>query len=230
MNILLVNGSPKPGASASGSLLETLRAKLGESHRFIETDPKRGRTATREFLEQDALVIAFPLYFDALPSRLLEWMISFEALRATEDPGRSRRQAPAVFAICNCGFHEGIQTRSALRIVRNFALKNGFSWGGGLGIGSGGMVTMLEKVPERAWIKRRVSEGIIWIARRIEKLAMTDRAGPSTSVESVGDSLRFASHSFPRFAYILAAHAGWRSMARANGVTVRGIRARPVAG
>jgi hypothetical protein len=230
MNILLVNGSPKPVNSVSGSILDTLRAELGDAHRFTETKPQSGRTATPDFLEQDAIVIAFPLYIDALPSQLLEWLISFEALSTPADPDRSQGQAPAVFAICNCGFHEGIQTRSALRIVRNFALKNGFSWGGGLGIGSGGMVTMLEKVPERARIKREVSAGLHWVARRIEKRAVTDRAALPMNEESLGDSLRFASHAFPRFAYILAAHAGWRSMARTNGVTARGMRARPAAG
>ena len=38
----------------------------------------------------------------------------------------------------NCGFYEGIQAEFALDILRNWSLKTGLIWSGGIGIGGGG--------------------------------------------------------------------------------------------
>jgi hypothetical protein len=236
MKILLVNGSPKPADSASALVLRTLRGKLGTDHDYTEVGAKDGARADAGCMAQDAIVIAFPLYVDSLPSRLLEWLLSFEAAVAEEagGPGLRPRAATAVFAVCNCGFHEGLQTRSALRIVRNFARKQGFTWGGGLGIGSGGMLQGLASVPEGVWIKRRVSEGISWIAGGIaawgqSPAAPVERGLPYGDHDDTERSLRFVSHAFPRFAYRLAAHAEWRKAGRGNGLKARELRARPIA-
>jgi hypothetical protein len=228
MNILLVNGSPRPSGSASGSILETIRGKLGPEHRYTEVNARKSPGAAAACLDQDAIVIAFPLYVDSLPSRLLEWLLSFEALAAAPDAARSRRET-AVFAICNCGFHEGAQTRTALRIVRNFALKSGFSWGGGLGIGTGGMINGMAKVPEEAWIKREVSRGIAWIAGNVADWGASPGQARLAPTRDFDGSVRFVSHAFPRFAYIMVANSGWRQEARANGLRVRELKARPIA-
>jgi len=98
----------------------------------------------------------------------------------------------------------------ALEVVANFARSAGLEWGGGLGIGSGGMLAGLASVPPGAGIKRSVSEGLDWIA------------GLAARGEASGET-RFVRFAFPRFAYILAAHAGWKAMARANGLRPRDI-------
>jgi hypothetical protein len=231
MNILLVNGSPRPSGSASESILEAIIGKLGPDHLYTKVTPRLEPRASAACLGQDAIVIAFPLYVDSLPSRLLEWLLSFESLTppSVTAPETARpRAATAVFAICNCGFYEGVQTRAALRIVHNFARKNGFSWGGCLGIGTGGMITGLATVPEEAGIKREVSHGIAWIADGIRAWgARSDGQAPATE-PNFDESVRYVRHAFPRFAYILVAHSGWRSMARANGVKSRNLKARPI--
>ena len=228
MKLLFVNGSPKPSVSSSGAILGSIRAKLGEGHEIAEIRPGMKGQSGSEYRDLDAIVIAFPLYVDALPSALLAWMTSFTAGGAGSSGSARDRRGTAVFAVCNCGFYEGIQTRSALCIVRNFAAKNGLSWRGGLGIGSGGMIEAVAKVPENIWIKRDVSRGIAAIAQGMldwGKLSGEDRGAGSLTL---GASLRFVNHGLPRFAYILSAHSGWRTSARRNGLRPEALKARPI--
>jgi hypothetical protein len=229
MKILLVNGSPKPSSSASGAILDMVRAKLGEGHDIAELVPGRKGQAGPKALDADAILIAFPLYVDGLPSALLEWLTSFVADRYEAGKVTRDQRKTAVFAICNCGFYEGVQTRSALRIVRNFARRCGFSWRGGLGIGSGGMVEAVARVPENAWIKREVSRGIVAIAQGILAWGRLDDDARRAGDRRFEESLRYVSHGMPRFAYILAAHAGWRSIARRNGLDPGALKAKPIA-
>ncbi|OHD27571.1 MAG: hypothetical protein A2Y38_23050 [Spirochaetes bacterium GWB1_59_5] len=206
MKAVLMNGSPKAAGSASGIVLDTVADAMGPG---VESLTKRAVTAgsaTEEDVAADALVLAFPLYVDCLPAPLLEWLISYRAIA----PSRSGRKPARVYAICNCGFHEAAQTELALEVVANFARSAGLEWGGGLGIGSGGMLAGLASVPPGAGIKRSVSEGLDWIA------------GLAARGEASGET-RFVRFAFPRFAYILAAHAGWKAMARANGLRPRDI-------
>ena len=227
MNILLVNGSPRPTGSASGSILETIRGKLGPDHHYTEVNARKSPLASASCLDQDAIVIAFPLYVDSLPSRLLEWLVSFEALAAAPDAARSRKET-AIFSVCNCGFHEGVQTRTALRIVRNFALKNGFAWGGGLGIGTGGMINGMAKVPEEAWIKREVSHGVAWMADNVAAWGLRAPGNSGSGEQDLARTMRFVNHAFPRFAYILVANHEWKMEARKNGLKPRELYARPI--
>ena len=226
MNILLVNGSPKPAASASGAILGSIRTKLGEGQVITEIRPGRKAQAGQEWLGQDAIVISFPLYVDGLPSALLEWLTTFAANDSGSGAETRDRRQTAVFAVCNCGFYEGDQTRSALRIVRNFARKNGFSWRGGLGIGSGGMIEAVAKVPENIWIKREVSHGIAAIAQGVLDWGLMTGKERSAGDLEFEESVRYVSHAMPRFAYILSAHSGWRSSARRNGLRPGALKAR----
>jgi hypothetical protein len=201
MKVVLMNGSPKAAVSASGIILETVAAGMGPG---VESRTKRAVTsgsATEEDVAADALVLAFPLYIDCLPAPLLEWLISYRSIASS----LSGRKPARVYAICNSGFHEAAQTELAMAVVANFARSAGLEWGGGLGIGSGGMLVGLASVPPKAGIKRSVTEGLDWIA------------GLVAHGEASGET-RFVRFAFPRFAYILAAHAGWKAMARANGL------------
>ena len=228
MNILLVNGSPKPASSASGAILGSIRTKLGEGHEIAEFRPGRKGQAGQECLDRDAIVISFPLYVDGLPSALLKWLTTFEASDTSGTMNKRDRRETAVFAVGNCGFYEGVQTRSALHIIRNFTRKNGFSWRGGLGIGSGGMIEAVAKVPENTWIKREVSRGIAEIAQGILAWGRMEGVERGSGDMNFEESLRFVNHGMPRFAYILSAHASWRSSARRNGLSPEALKARPL--
>ena len=226
MRVLLVNGSPKAKDSASDLILKAIKGRLGEGHSYTEIQARGGRSADEDCLGQDIILLAFPLYVDALPSGLLEWLISFEALLGAANPiGRAGPMA-AVFAICNCGFYEGEQTESALRIVANFASRCGLAWGGGLGIGTGGMIEAVAGVPDQVWIKREVSGGLSSIAHEMGTWEGVGKA--SQGHLSFGASVRYLTHGLPRGLYLFSAHAGWRKMAKANGLRGGDLRARPI--
>ncbi|MFH2115959.1 MAG: hypothetical protein ABIJ86_15770 [Spirochaetota bacterium] len=201
MKILMVNGSPKAAVSVSGTILDTIAGMLGPLAETRRIRAVIARRATETDLEADVVVVAFPLYIDSLPAPFLEWLISYHEL-----VGARGTRAPAkVYAICNCGFYEGAQTGLALAVVRNFTCSSGLMWGGGLGIGSGGMLIGLASVPSEASIKRPVSRGLAWMAGLVAKA-------------EVSGEVRLVQFAFPRFAYIFMAHAGWRQMARTHGL------------
>ena len=81
----------------------------------------------------DLLVIAFPLYVDALPFLLTR---ALEIVAAPRRDGASPRPQRLV-AIANSGFPEAYQSYLALAICRRFAAEAGMAWAGGLALGAG---------------------------------------------------------------------------------------------
>lgn len=134
--------SPKVRSSASGILLEDLKAYLGETEvtEFgFHTDAVTKEEA--ETLNQaDALVFLFPLYVDGIPGHLLSCLAGLEEI-SLENKSREIR----VYGIVNCGFYEGIQAEPALQILENWCARAGYVWGGGVGIGGGGALAQMPK-------------------------------------------------------------------------------------
>jgi multimeric flavodoxin WrbA len=164
MRILLVNGSPRRAAANSRIVLDSLRSRLGETHEYRMVESMASDKARPEDLEVDFIVLAFPLYIDSLHSRLLAWLISYEALRRSSS---SARQV-SMIAVANCGFKEGIQNKTALDIVSNFCARAGIEWRGGLGIGTGEMIGALKGAPDEMPIKRPVSRALDAITARVD--------------------------------------------------------------
>jgi multimeric flavodoxin WrbA len=80
------------------------------------------------------IILAFPLYIDALPflvTRALE-RIAAGRRRAHARPGAQR-----LVVLCQNGFPEAQQNSLALAICRQFALQCGMIWEGGLAMGAG---------------------------------------------------------------------------------------------
>jgi hypothetical protein len=218
MRILLLNGSPRREAASSRIVLDQVRARLGEGHEYSMAESMPKGRAEPEDLEADFIVLAFPLYIDSLHSKLLSWLLSYEALRSSS-PGPARRVGMA--AIGNCGFKEGIQNKTALDIVANFCARSGLEWRGGLGIGSGEMLRELKDAPDGMPIKRPVSRALAAISERIA-------AFPGAGDDGAAPALRlYASHGIPWLGFKLAAHFGWRRQARGNGLRPRAVFARP---
>ncbi|MDL2318523.1 NAD(P)H-dependent oxidoreductase [Eubacteriales bacterium OttesenSCG-928-A19] len=201
MRILLVHGSPKRTASATGMLLDALSGRLGEGHTLTRCDARELEGTQTE--DADAIVIGFPLYVDGLPSQLLR------ALQAAE--GRMRPGA-MVYAVVNNGFFEAEQNLPAFAMLRHWCARSGLVWGQGLGIGGGGMAQglSLESGPLRP-----AGEALGALAESI----IARRSGEDILVRP----------AFPRFLYIRFAHIGWRRDGRHNGVSRRALRARACA-
>jgi hypothetical protein len=84
----------------------------------------------------DLLILAFPLYADSLPSRLVATLELIADHRRTENLQMSQR----LLAIVNSGFPEAKQNDTALAICRCFAHETGMDWAGGLAVGGGPMI------------------------------------------------------------------------------------------
>lgn len=219
MNIVMVNGSPRRGKANSRVILDEMRKRLGEGHSYRMIEPMVTTTATEDDLSVDLIIVAFPLYIDCLHSRLLRWLVSAEQVCAGEQ-GKTATRRPAMIAIANNGFYEGVQNRGALDILANFCARTRIEWRGGAGIGSGEMMLHLRDAPDAMFIKRPVSR------------LLDDMASLSAAVETddpAGDPPphRFATHNFPWIVYKLAGHAGWKKQARDNGLKPRALFAQP---
>lgn len=222
MNILLVNGSPRRAKANSRVVLDEMRKRLGESHAYRMVEPMVETTANETDLDVDLIIVAFPLYIDCLHSRLLSWLISVEQVLAGGS-GKESTRRPAMIAIANNGFYEGVQNSGALDILVNFCARTGIRWLGGAGIGSGEMMMHLRDAPDAMFIKRPVSR----LLDDLTSLAAAVETGDSAGKPPLH---RFATHNFPWIAYKLAGHAGWKKQGRENGLKPRALFARPLEG
>ncbi len=158
--VLLLNGSPRPGASTSESLLTYLDEeleKLGVSTQALKlTKAVRSEERTAELLAaidgSDLVVLAFPLYWDSLPGHVVRACELIARHRAASPagaapdrvapggpaPGAAAR--PGFAAIVQGGFPEAEQNAVALEICRHFAAAADLEWAGGLALGGGGMI------------------------------------------------------------------------------------------
>lgn len=148
--------------------------------------------------ECDALVFAFPLYVDGIPSHLLRWLTVLEGRLAAD--GKKRQ----VFAIANCGFYEGRQADLALEMMEHWCARAGQAWGLGLGVGGGGMLVGLDKIPMGKGPKANLGRALQGMAG---SLARRLRQKISISIPTS-----------PGLLYKAAAEMGWRHMARENGL------------
>lgn len=82
MNISIINGSPKPGKSTTELMIEYLIPFISENTVSIH-NINRANWDKIQFAEIggggcDALIFAFPLYVDSIPSHMLRFLIELE--------------------------------------------------------------------------------------------------------------------------------------------------------
>jgi NADPH-dependent FMN reductase len=142
---LLIVGSPKTAepstSSALGSFLLDCVAKRGWSTESLTLRASlhrpEGESELLSAVERAGLVLlAFPLYVDALPHLMTKALTVIAAHRRTTGETAPQR----LIAIVNSGFPETHQNSVALAICREFANQSGFQWAGGLAFGAGGMI------------------------------------------------------------------------------------------
>ena len=150
-----------------------------------------------------ALVFAFPLYVDSLPSHVIR------ALESLAELFREIAEKPTVYAVVNCGFYEGQQAHIALQVMENWCSQTGFLWGRGLGIGGGGVFSATEESPVGQFPKREIGKALAVM-------------GQSVSALESGKTL-FVNCDLPRFVYRQAAESQWKKRAQNNGVSPRDL-------
>lgn len=207
MKIALINGSPKHKNSSSGNLLKLLSSKLQEKNTIEEYIFRTSEISSND-LEQiskcNVIVFAFPLYVDGIPSHLLRCLYQMEKYLSYD-----KSNEIYVYAIVNAGFYEGKQAYIAIDMMKNWAEKANIKWGQGIGIGGGGMISMIEK--------------------------STDSQGPMKSVHttlaSLADNILSSKSSYelyttpgiPRLVYKVGGEMGWRQAAKKNGLKTKDL-------
>ena len=199
MRVTLINGSPKSDNSASGVIINEL-VRLLRTQVDVNTIKAMNYIGHYDDIIRDTLVLVFPLYCDGVPSHLLRFMEQMYS------HCQSCADKPAVYAVINAGFFEGIQCKPAMDIVKNWANRTGLVWSGGVGIGGGGMIADVQKVPFGKGPKKSIGKALDELARHIAE----------------GNSMpaKYVNHNFPRFLYRWLAHHGWKSQAKKNGTTL----------
>lgn len=139
MRVIFLTASPKRRGGASRYFASLLRLFLPGAQKTILPLRNRGdfSKALSALEDIDALCLCFPLYVDALPSHLIEFLALAEA-HCREHACHFR-----VYALGNNGFIEGRQNRPALRMLRAWCERANLPYGGGIGIGGGAMLRVL---------------------------------------------------------------------------------------
>lgn len=207
MKIAFINGSPKPYNSASESILLSLKALLPEEYMLLDYGCRKKQVVLNEeeeISQCNSLVLAFPLYVDGIPSQLLRCLEQMETYFKINN-----NLNLTIYAIVNCGFYEGSQASIALEMVENWCEKAGITWGQGLGIGGGGMLSSMLGTPNHKEPKKNLVIALNTLANSIKN---------SSKAENI-----FITPNIPRFVYKIGGDFGWNQQIKANGLTKKDI-------
>ena len=211
MKIAMINGSPKLGKSNSILMLQLLQSLIKPDHEIFRYDISKKPLSHEQYIELchiDTLVLAFPLYIDAVPSHLMRMMVSLEEYIKTK-----RDNEINVYAIVNNGFYEGKQNHIALKIIQNWCKRCGLHFSQGIGQGAGEMMGFIQKVPMGHGPLKNLGKAL-------------DNLAGNLIFNRDGETLLF-SPNFPRFAWRFSGtHFFWNSTAKRNGLTMKQIKKR----
>ncbi|MEG0236144.1 hypothetical protein [Cetobacterium sp.] len=131
----LIIGSPKGKDSISFSYAMLLKEYLSKENieykLFFAYNDLINNQDIEEISICSRLILIFPLYVDAIPSKLIEYMKSIEiSLKNTIKNIK-------VYSVVNCGFPESFHNKIALNMIEIFSKKADLLWRFGIGIGEG---------------------------------------------------------------------------------------------
>lgn len=257
MKIALINCSPKRKNSASGVILQGLKGYLvkenqdGQIFEFHIQTRDMAKLDSEAILSCDALVFSMPLYVDGVPSHVVEALLAFETAakaaaggETNKAGGKINRADKLVYAIVNCGFHEGHQNAVALSIMKNWCARMNYRWRRGIGMGAGGMIGELNSVPMGQGPKKTLGTVLCEVAKELSEERTGAQAQPQCiphekrrmqqeepleSGQNGGKSgeTRYITANFPRFLYRTAAQIGWRRQVKRSGLKTKDLFRRP---
>lgn len=141
MEIVFINGSPKPGNSTSEYIIGLLVRQVADGNITRVYNISKDNLKEKQFKriqDCDVLVLAFPLYVDSIPSHMLRFLAKLE------DMGGFSKNT-MVYCFLNNGFFEGSQNDIAVSQIKNWCNKSGLSWG--MACGAGEMLPFIKDVP-----------------------------------------------------------------------------------
>ena len=204
--VVVINGSPKHRDSTCGKLIEELGRIAGSPFETYQVLSLLREDRYNWLDEVGTLVMVLPLYVDALPSPVVQLLTRLEPMIQTLP------HKPRLFVLCVCGFYEAEHTKTALRILHNFADRAGLRWIYGIGLGSGGFVVAAKDMA-------------VGPTKQVH-VVLSDFV---SDIKQPGEHPLLDIFQTPRIPRVLYAKGGnydWRRQAKANGVRGQ-IKARP---
>lgn len=202
MKTALITASPKGINSASKCLLDMLKKQLEnmELEEFVWNRMSCSGDDMEKIGACDAIVFAFPLYIDSIPSHLLRCLIQLQEYLSSIGAGTDVH----VYAIVNNGFFDSKQDIPAIDVMKNWAVRAGISFGQGIAVGGGGMITGIKNLSDEHGPKKNIYMILGELAKNIKsrKTAETKTVLPG----------------IPEIVYKLIAQTGWRNIAKKNGL------------
>lgn len=206
--VILLNGSYRGEDSNSNYFLGLLETQLTKPCERVHINKiKSFDLLIDKLISADALVLGMPLYVDGVPAQVVELM------EYLYDNKKDQLGNLSVYVLSNLGFYESQQIRIQLEIVKNWCVKMGMIYGGGLAIGAGGMMGGLRNVPYDQGPNKMMGNGIKTLA------------GSINSNDSIED-IYVQPTAFPRLLYFIAANMSWAPKAKKNGLKRRDIKIR----
>jgi len=141
-NALLIVGSPKIEQRSTSSILGEYLIELMKSSGWKtevltlkgSLNREKGQIELCSAVDRsDLIILAFPLYIDALPYLVTK---AFEVIARHKKTSLGKKPQN-IFTIINNGFPEFHQNALALAICRFFSDQTGISWAGALALGTG---------------------------------------------------------------------------------------------
>ena len=198
---VLLNGSMRNRTGNTAKLAEQLAARLERESEREDLKDWLGDMPglVRKLEEAQTLVICAPLYVDGLPSKLIKLLECFEK----EYNGAGKK----IYVLANMGLYESGQLVNLFEAVRQWCVRMGFEYCGGLGVSAGELVGgLMDIIPFGKGPTRK-------IAGEMEKLAMDIDGGIYAGDIYTGPN------GFPRWLYIYIANTNWDKMAKKNGIS-----------
>lgn len=188
-NLMILNGSPRAPKSNSRHYAEYFSACYPGHADYFEIRKNNHQELCAKIDGYSNVLFVFPLYADAIPVPLLNFLKFMEA-----HPPRNR---PTISVLINCGFLEPYQNDIAVRMMRLFCRNNQYPFGSVLKMGSG----------EAIWN----SPFRFLAARKIKALAKSIARESYQTIQ--------VTMPLPKKLFVKAADSYWSNYGKKNGVT-----------
>lgn len=199
--VLMLNCSLKTKAGNTQFFLELLKHQVSDGEIKNIRDVLRSGidTFATELEQVDALVIGAPLYVDGLPAQAVK------LLEVLLEKYQGKYPNLPVYVVSNLGFYEAGQIKHLLDMVRNWCVRMGCAYGGGLAVGAGPLVSRVHSVPVVKSLNKDISKGVEALAKAVNDRRVMDNYYTKTMI--------------PRSVYLKAAHMTFDKTLKDNGVT-----------
>jgi len=230
---LLIVGSPKVKSLSTSSILggyvlEQLKQRDWEVESITLRENLLKGEGQAEFLASvqraDLLLLAFPLYVDALPFLMTKALEVIAANISSQPHGIPKR----LFVICNNGFPEAHHNAVALAICQRFAVDTSMIWSGGLAMGAGEV--LCGGLPLKS-VQRGGRPPVQHVIKALDKAsaALAEwKTVPSEATRLMAKTpIPFMPFSIWRWIFVKMAQQYWQKQAATNQVSKEEILARP---